>query len=218
MSRAAASLAGILALAVVAPRGAPAADEEKKDGASSVLTGRWTYNKELSDDAHAKLRDAMGRQGPGGGRPMGPGGGGAPDGGMGGPGGMAAPGERGGPPGAGANDEAREAMRAILEPAEQLTVTQSDAELTIDEKYARMRRLHPDGKKYKTDNGTAEIRSYWKAGRLVVETKRPRGTTLESWELVPDASRLIVNVRLEGGLGPKLELKRIYDRAPDSEG
>jgi hypothetical protein len=31
---------------------------------------------------------------------------------------------------------------------------------------------------------------------------------------VPDGSRLIVNVRLEGGVGPKLELKRIYDLTP----
>ena len=37
---------------------------------------------------------------------------------------------------------------------------------------------------------------------------------VETWERVPDGSRLIVNVRLEGGPGGKLELKRIYDLAP----
>jgi hypothetical protein len=105
-------------------------------------------------------------------------------------------------------------MRAILEPAEELLIAQGEAEIAVDEKFGRLRRLHPDGKKYKTDNGASEIKSYWKDGRLVVETKRARGSSIETWERVPDGSRLIVSVRLEGGVGPRLELKRIYDLAP----
>jgi hypothetical protein len=120
----------------------------------------------------------------------------------------------GGPPGAGGGDDPREAMRSILEPAEELLIAQGEAEIAVDEKFGRMRRLHPDGKKYKTDNGASEIKSYWKEGRFVVETKRARGSSIETWERVPDGSRLIVTVRLEGGVGPKLELKRIYDLAP----
>jgi hypothetical protein len=105
-------------------------------------------------------------------------------------------------------------MRAILEPAEELLIAQTDAEIAVDETFGRMRRLHADGKKYKTDNGASEIKSYWKDGRLVVETKRARGSSVETWERGPDGSRLIVMVRLEAGVGPKLELKRIYDLVP----
>ncbi len=181
------------------------------------LSGRWAYNAASSDDARAKLREGMEKRGPGGGRGMGgPGGGsGGPGGGMGGPGGGGGGrGAMGGPPGAGAADDQREAMRAILEPAEELLIAQTEGEIAVDEKFGRMRRLHPDGRKYKTDNGAAEIKSYWKEGRLVVETKGSRGSVVETWERVPDGSRLIVNVRLEGGPGGKLELKRIYELAP----
>jgi hypothetical protein len=36
---------------------------------------------------------------------------------------------------------------------------------------------------------------------------------VETWERVPDGSQLIVNVKMEGGFGPSLVLKRVYDRA-----
>jgi hypothetical protein len=42
------------------------------------------------------------------------------------------------------------------------------------------------------------------------------GTT-ETWEIVPDASRIIVTVKMQGGFGPDVELKRIYDRAKDAQ-
>ena len=137
-------------------------------------------------------------------------------GGMGPPGGGGG-GRMGPPPGTGGDDDSREAMRAIMEPAEELAIAQTGTEIAVDEKFGRTRRLHPDGKKYKTDNGASEIKSYWKEGRLVVETKRARGSSIETWERVPDGSRLIVTVRLEGGPGGKLELKRIYDLAPAAE-
>jgi hypothetical protein len=38
----------------------------------------------------------------------------------------------------------------------------------------------------------------------------------ETWELVPGGSRIIVNVKMQGGFGPSVELKRIYDRAKDT--
>jgi hypothetical protein len=106
-------------------------------------------------------------------------------------------------------------MRAILEPAEELAVTQTGTEIAIDELSGRTRRFHPDGKTYKTDNGASALRTSWKDGKLLVETKRPRGSLVETWELVPDGSRIIVIVRIEGGFGPAMELKRIYDRAKD---
>ena len=218
-------LALALALAVTTARPvATARADERKAAAAIELAGRWTLNNELSDDAREKMQQA-GRDrhgGPGGRGPGGGGGMGGPGGGgMGGPGGgsgerpgggMGAPGGQGH---AGGGDDPRETMRAVLEPAEELTVVQSDVEISVDERYGRMRRLHPDGKTYKTDNGASELKSYWKDGKLVVETKRERGSVVETWERIPDGSRLIVTVRLEGGPGGKLELKRVYDRAED---
>jgi hypothetical protein len=176
--------------------GPPAAkgDEKPKAApASADLSGRWVFNQELSDDAREKMREARERGGgPGGGRPpTGSGGGGM-----------------------GGDDDPREATRAVFEPAEELTVTQDATQIGVEEKFGRTRRLHPDGKKYKTDNGASEIKSSWKEGKLVVETKSLRGgRVLETWERIPDGSRLIVNVKMEGGFGPGLTLKRVYDRA-----
>ena len=138
---------------------------------------------------------------------------GGPGGGMGGPGGG---GGRMGPPpgGMGGDDDPREAMRAVFEPAEELVIEQTETEITVEEKFAETRHLHPDGKKYKTDNGASEIKASWKEGQLVIETKRSRGgRVVETWERIPDGSRLIVNVKMEGGFGPGLALKRVYDRA-----
>jgi hypothetical protein len=105
-------------------------------------------------------------------------------------------------------------MRSLLEPAEEIVVSQSASDVTIEEVFGRLRRLHPDGKKYKTDNGNGDIRSYWKDGKLRVETRGARGASVaETWERVPDGSRLILIVRIEDGPAGKLELKRIYDRA-----
>jgi hypothetical protein len=223
-----------LALPIGVAPGPPraSADEKAKSAPVSVdLSGRWVYNRELSDDAHKKVREGMeGRGGPGGGGPGGGGTGGPGGGGMGGPGGggmggrggggMGGPGGQMGPPpgGMGGDDDARESMRAIFEPAEELAVTQAGTEIGIDEKFGRTRRLHPDGKKYKTDNGASEIKTSWKEGKLLVETKGTRGGgVVETWELVPDRSRIIVMVRMEGGFGPRVELKRIYDRAKEGE-
>jgi hypothetical protein len=123
-----------------------------------------------------------------------------------------------GPPpgGPGGDDDARESMRAILEPAEELAIVQQVSEITIDERFGRLRRLHPDGKQYKTDNGASELKTSWKEGKLVVETRQTRGGgVIETWDKIPDGTRLVVNVKIEGGLGPGVTLKRVYDRAKE---
>ena len=126
------------------------------------------------------------------------------------------PGRTGPPLDAGGDDESREAMHALVEPAEELTITATEAEIVIAELYGTTRNLHPNGKPYKTDNGTAEIKALWNEGKLVVEKKNPRGGKLvETWELVPDGSRILLNVKLDGGFGPALALKRVYDRAKE---
>jgi len=181
------------------PLASGAEEKPKAAPVTADLSGHWVYNREQSDDAREKMREGMEK------------GGGA--GGMSGGGGRMAP-----PPGGmGGDDDPREAMRAIMEPAEELTIAQTQTEIAVEERFGRTRHLHPDGKKYKTDNGTSEIRTSWKEGKLLVETKRARGgSVVETWDLVPDGSRIIVNVKMEGGFGPGVTLKRIYDRAKES--
>jgi hypothetical protein len=206
----------LLSCALVFPSGVGSgprvlhADEKSKAPTVTVdLSGTWVYNPGLSDDAREKMRESMerGAGSPGGRPPVGPGGGG-----MGGAGG----GGRTSPPpgGMGGDADPREAMRAILEPAEELTIAQTGTEVAMEETFGQTRRLHPDGRKYKTDNGTSEMKASWKEGALVVDTKRAQGTrVVETWERVPDGSQLIVSVKMEGGFGPSLVLKRVYDRA-----
>ncbi len=207
---------------VPGPLRAAAGEKAKVEPSTVNLSGRWLYNRDASDDARQKMREGMeGGGGPGGAGMGGPGGGGMGGpggGGMGGRGGgMGRGGAMGPPPGGMDDDDARDSMHAIFEPAEEIAVTQTATEVSVDEKYGRTRRLHPDGKKYKTENGTSEIKTAWKEGRLVVETKRDRGTGVtETWDLVPGGSRIIVNVKLQGGFGPAVELKRVYDRAKDA--
>jgi hypothetical protein len=205
------SCALVLSSGVVAGPGALRADEKPKGAlVTADLSGSWVYNPDLSDDARAKMREAMekaaGAGGPGGGRVAGAGGG---------TGGASGGGRMGPPPGGtGGDDDPRSTMRALLEPAEEVTITQTGAEIAVEEKFGETRHLHPDGKKYKTDNGTSEMKATWKDGQLVVETKRaPASRVVETWERVPDGSQLIVNVKMEGGFGPSLVLKRVYDRA-----
>jgi hypothetical protein len=183
-------------VAALGPRSLHADEKPKVASVTPDLSGHWVYNRELSDDAREKMREGMAKGG----------------GGMGGSGG----GGRGGPPpgGMGGDDDPRQAMRAILEPAEELTIARTATEIALEEKFGETRHLHPDGKKYKTDNGGSDVKASWKEGKLVVETKRARGgSVVETWELVPDGSRILVNVKMEGGFGPGVTLKRIYDRA-----
>jgi hypothetical protein len=205
MRRGPALLAGVFALFFALPGVAAArAPRESKTPAPIDLSGVWILNPDLSDDARQKMHEMMqGRGGgPGGGPPpMSPGGGRAgPPGGGRGPGGVG-----------GADPQER--IRALFEPAEEIWVTQTPAEIEVDEVDGRLRRFHPNGRKYKTDNGTAEIQSEWKDGKLQVKTERGRGAKeVETWELSPDGRRLTVRLRLGGGRTPEISLTRVYDR------
>ena len=204
-------VSGALACFAVAGLGsarAAAADKAKTAVPAPDLSGTWRLDKERSDDAREKMREQMERRGGGRGPGMsGPGTGGP---GMGGGGRMA-------PPGMGDGGDPAEAMKPILDPAEELSVYQGQPDIVIDEKYARRRTLHADGRKYKADNGASEITTEWKEGALVVETRGFRGQkTTETWELSTTGKRLTATTKVENGLGGKVTIKRVYDRSGDA--
>jgi hypothetical protein len=208
-----------LAVALTLPAGVARSEEPPRP----KLTGRWQLNKELSEDARAKIAEARERGGqPGGGgmggRPGGggmgggwPGGmGGRPGGGMGGgrPGGMGGGQRPGGPGGM--------RMRALLDPPQTLIITGNDAELTLDGGDGILVRLSIDGRRYKPEGGNIETKAEWKGAKLLVETKPTEGSgkTTTTYSLAPETGRLQIVTRIEGPMGDAISVKRVYDPAP----
>ena len=210
----------------------PAGDA--KPSAGPDIAGRWVYNVSLSDDAREKMREARGGgsgggYGGGGGGGYGGGHGGYGGGGMGGRGGGygggGGYGRHGGGGGGGrsgsstpSDGDLKQGKSSVFNPPLELKVAQTETEIDVDDMVGKVRKLYPNGKKYKADDGDAEVKSSWHDGKLQVETRNSHGGAVtETWERVPDGSRLIVHVKIEGGFG-KLELKRIYDReTPDTK-
>jgi hypothetical protein len=174
------------------------------------LSGRWRYNAELSDDEQAKTRAAAGpkaeEDSPPSAEPEGKG----SEGGRGGrTGGRTAHGR---PPQGVDESDPRGAKNTSGAPAT-LTITQVETAIVVEEAPGQTRELYPNGKTYKADEGATQVRTSWKDGRLLVEKKNVRGWRLvETWEMAPDRSRVVVHLLLEGGSRPRLSLKRVYDR------
>jgi len=215
-------LSGGLAIAAGLAFGPPQARADEKGQARLAdLSGHWKVNKDLSDaepaavgtsgegqGGHDGSNVTSGRDSPGedaarreGGRHGGGSSGGARTGRT-----STAP---------GSDDDPRGARRTA-EPQE-LTITQTELEIVVEEKPGQTRNLYPNGKTYKADEGASQIKTSWRDGALVVEKKNVRGWKLtETWQLSPDRSRLGVDLRLEGGSRPRMSLKRVYDRVPGS--
>ena len=231
------SLAVVVGLVVAIPGGASgsrAADDVASEK-TPVLTGRWKLDPEKSDDARAKMQDVMGegRQGRGdnggdsgnggnggqGGRGhWGGGGGGGHWGGHGG--GYGGGGYHGGG-GHGGNrpsEEERAAMRNVMDdvmrPADVLTVTQGDGEVTMVGDDGRTTRLFPDGRK--DANGKVERKSKWDGGRLVTEIHAGTGPTVtQAWWLSPDGRQLQSSVLFQSRDGGRqVVINRLYQSAP----
>jgi len=176
------------------------------------LTGAWTLNKDLSDDA-AKLLESMQ-----GGDHAGSGGGHTPPGGSGGHG----PGMHGGS-GAGGNrgmtPEQMRAMRArmnsVLEAPTKLTIVQADGSVTLTDNDGRSRRLTTNNKKEKrpADNRMVDARTKWDDARLVNETWIDDGLKLtETYSTDSERQQLQVMVKLEGSHLPRpINFRRVYN-------
>lgn len=176
------------------------------------LSGRWRLDPEKSEDAEAKLREAMERRRPSGGmggRPGGFGGGGfgGPD--AGGPGSRTGGGRRG-PGGA---ERMRDAMRPLFEPPDEMTIDDSDPQAIVMESDVVTRTLRPDGRKHE-DADDVDVRTRWDKQRLVVETARkdhPRLT--ETFTVTPDPRQLEVEITIDGPFA--LSVRRVYVAAVD---
>jgi hypothetical protein len=102
-------------------------------------------------------------------------------------------------------------MRSLLEAPPEMTITHTEAEIAVLDKDGRLRNLHPDGQKYKTDTGS-EIKTRWDNERLVVETKRDRGPSVtETLGVSADRKQLVVTLRLERRSSGPVTVRRVYD-------
>jgi hypothetical protein len=108
----------------------------------------------------------------------------------------------------------RNVMDDIMRPADVLTVTQGDGEVTIAGDDGRTTRLFPDGRK--DANGKVERKSKWDGGRLVTEIHAGSGPTVtEAWWLSPDGRQLQSSVLFQSRDGGRqVVINRLYQSAP----
>ncbi len=165
------------------------------------ITGKWRLNEAMSDDAQQKMQEMF--QSAGGSRGGRRGGGGGQRGGGGG--------------GFGDGDQQRtNPMRAAMNAAKLLDISQDDNVLEIGYGGDSVRTLQTNGQKITFGEGRrkSEIKSQWKGEKLVVETKMDGGTKVtETYELRDEGTRLQLKVRIENLRFPRpLEIKRIYEK------
>jgi hypothetical protein len=228
---------GVLALAVCTASPAlawQAADGGTADG-SEGLIGRWQLNKAESEDARAKMAEARQRSGGGSGGSGGMGGGHHGGGGYGGGGGGYGGGGYGGHRGGGGGSHGgygggREgdgsggdhsasagspgSMHELLEPADQLTITGSPSEVTLDDGNGELTRLVVDGKAHPRESGGGETTARWRGNSLEVVSKSERGFSVTTtYTPNTEAHKLEVLAKISGR-GDPVSVKRVYDVAP----
>ena len=204
---AAVSLGGFALGARVTAVGLPD-DTDKPD-----LTGVWQLNRDKSDDPQKKLKGTRTgtwttpRAGTGGGVTGGVAG---AHGGFGGVGGRPYEPE---------SPALREAMGAVAEAPEKLTIVYRDADvvLTSGEGVAQTLRPNGDTVKEKTTGGhDAERTTKWDGSNLVTEVKMSGGVRLtQAYTRSSDGRELVVTSRLEGP-GRVVDIRRVYDAATEA--
>jgi len=180
------------------------------------IAGAWTLNKDLSDaspgaagsgDQGGDNARGRGGRGSGGGGGYGRHGGGG-FGRMGGGGG----GDRGGRGNPEDMARMRDAMRDLVNPADHLTITQSDAMIVITGGDGRTTRLSPDGKKIKDDNTKIERKTKWDGPGLVSEISGlGPGKVTQTFSVDPERHQLRVVVQMEGRSGQPRTITHVYD-------
>jgi outer membrane receptor protein involved in Fe transport len=182
------------------------------------LSGRWHLNTALSDDARAKMEQARAEHGGGRRGGGGMGGGGMGGGGMGGGGRRWGGGGRGRPQGesedGASGGDRRPGLQGLFEPAPELTITDTAAEITVFEKDGVIRVLQADGEKHKTDNGLGDVKTHRDKDKVIVETQTQRGGKItEVFALSADHKQLTSDIRLQGRFGD-VNVHRVYDALP----
>ena len=203
--------AAIVSMAMLAPAAVSGAGAGGETDAASIV-GAWTLNKDLSQLAPERQQgdDQRGRGRSGGRRGGGRGGGGFGRGGSGG-------GFSGGGRGASSDEQRRrtEAVRAIMEAPERLTITRTESLVIVTTGDGRTTRLSLDGKKVKDDSTGIERKSRWDGNKLVSDiTGAGPGKITETYLIDQEHGRLNVTVETDNSRAPnRAVIRRAYDRA-----
>jgi hypothetical protein len=160
------------------------------------FSGKWSMNRELSEDAKAKLERVFPAL-----RTVGP---------------------HGGDKGTQADardterEQARRRIEALIEASETLDITQTNEELIVVEGNLRERKFYTDGRPFERQDrrgNMTTIRARWRGPRLVVDTRLADGGKFtESYELSPGGEQLFVTVTSQDRrLKQPLVIHRVYD-------
>jgi len=109
-------------------------------------------------------------------------------------------------------------MRALMQPPEQLTISDEGTVVSITDDKGRVRRYTTDGRKekQKTDTGEIETKARWKDDGLEVETDLRNGVRVtETYANWVQDKQLVVTVSIEssGYRSGGQTLQRVYDAA-----
>ena len=171
------------------------------------FTGNWERNVEQSDDARAKMQEAMEQMGRGGGHG---GSGGRPPGGRGG-------GGRSGGMG-GSRGEGGSRRPDLGNVPDEITLELMDDELRVDDG-ERLRIYYLDGEKHKreTANGMKlETVAELKGNAVFIEEKMERGKLNRKFELSPDGGTMVATLIVKiGRMKDPVVIKTVYERASE---
>jgi hypothetical protein len=153
------------------------------------LSGRWRLNRELSENAEAKL-ERMQSQSPGSAGPRRHGGG------------------LGGSSGGAQQAQMEEARSLVLDAPPWFVLTQDGERIVLTDSGGRVRTLTASGRKEKVDG--RDVRTRWDNQRLISEISLGSAKVTETYERSTDAPQLIITTKMEMH-GRELSVRRVYD-------
>jgi hypothetical protein len=188
------------------------------------LSGTWTLNRQLSEfpreagfdpdwhDSETGGQSGTGRSGGGGSGRRGGGGGGRSGGGGSSSAGTLSPvfeSEED-------SKKIRELINEVLSPSPKLTITQTDAAVTIVDAGGRTRRFHPGGKEdtLELEAGPVAVISKWENGQLLLRCQVEKNRELRyRYSRDPGTRQLAVEIQFADH-GRGAVIKRIYASRP----
>lgn len=163
---------------------------QQRESPRPDLSGRWTLNRDLSENAQAKIERMHASQGGGASQGHGPG----RHGGGGSGGGQAA--------------QMNEVRDLLLDAPSWFTVTQDGERFVLTSNDGRVRRLTANGRKERI-NGR-DVMTKWDGDRLVSEISLRNARVIEIYERGTNAPQLIVTMTMDMG-GQVVSIRRVYD-------
>ncbi|HWZ84556.1 MAG TPA: hypothetical protein VN032_00050, partial [Thermoanaerobaculia bacterium] len=104
-----------------------------------------------------------------------------------------------------------------------LQIQHKEPSITITDAAGHERVVYTDGRKTEQERshgGTVVMTASWKDGHVEIVSKPETGAKVtETFTITADGSQLTVTTKMEGGRGPAVTIRRVYDavKAPDAK-